>query len=493
MSKKQEYNNTELFNDDYIKQKKDELKENELLLKMTYYGTVLAMGKIDCGEKKDDRVVVFKGSQLRKRSDEKEDAIALAYKDDIAKDREKYKSKKMISEDEKRLLEDISFPSINSATTFINYVTSTGAKTSSVQCLINDKWMSTKDAIKLGFNIGHKGAHQKESTLKTLKGNSLQVANQSVINKPHNRIIFGAPGTGKSHILEEERAEFGERYERVTFHPDYTYAHFVGTYKPVMVKNEETGKNEIEYKFVAGPFLRAYVAAKKSETPFLLIIEEINRANVAAVFGDVFQLLDRKEDGVSEYEVTASLDVQKYLKEEQGITDFEKLCLPKNMYIWATMNSADQGVFPMDTAFKRRWHFEYMDLDEGAKKIETWTNGEKWNDFRVAINKKLIDEAHVNEDKCMGPFFLTKTEIEKWGKSEFADIFKSKILMYLFEDAAKQKRSSIFSDKANTFSRLCKAFDDNEAFRDNQLNQMVKSTPAGDEDGEVNDGASDVE
>lgn len=325
------------------------------------------------------------------------------------------------------------------------------------------------------------------------KKSSNSTVDRKTVNKPHNRIIFGAPGTGKSHILEEERAEFGERYERVTFHPDYTYAHFVGTYKPVMVKNEETGKNEIEYKFVAGPFLRAYVAAKKSETPFLLIIEEINRANVAAVFGDVFQLLDRKEDGVSEYEVTASLDVQKYLKEEQGITDFEKLCLPKNMYIWATMNSADQGVFPMDTAFKRRWHFEYMDLDEGAKKIETWTNGEKWNDFRVAINKKLIDEAHVNEDKCMGPFFLTKTEIEKWGKPEFADIFKSKILMYLFEDAAKQKRSSIFSDKANTFSRLCKAFDDNEAFRDNQLNQMVKSTPAGDEDGEVNDGASDVE
>ena len=178
--------------------------------------------------------------------------------------------------------------------------------------------------------------------------------------KNHNLILFGAPGTGKSQQLKEDSKEFGERYERVTFHPDYTYAHFVGTYKPVMVKNEETEKNEIEYKFVAGPFLRAYLAAKKAPEPFLLIIEEINRANVAAVFGDVFQLLDRDENGKSEYKVAVSEDVKEWLC-DNGINE-TKLCLPENMYIWATMNSADQGVFPMDTAFKRRWNFEYTDL-----------------------------------------------------------------------------------------------------------------------------------
>lgn len=181
------------------------------------------------------------------------------------------------------------------------------------------------------------------------------------VRNERNRIVFGAPGTGKSFRLKSDCEDLMEKtsgtYERVTFHPDYSYSQFVGTYKPVM---GEDG-NSIRYDFVPGPFMRVYVDAIKSgrtgsPKAHLLLIEEINRAKVAAVFGDVFQLLDRDGDGVSEYEIQASEDIRRYLaKELGGLPDnYNKIKLPNNMFIWATMNSADQGVFPMDTAFKRR-------------------------------------------------------------------------------------------------------------------------------------------
>lgn len=179
----------------------------------------------------------------------------------------------------------------------------------------------------------------------------------------HNRIVFGAPGTGKSFKLNDEQKDLvseGGEYERVTFHPDYSYANFVGTYKPVPTKNG------ISYEYVPGPFMRIYVKAiengqsvnKEDVKPFLLLIEEINRANVAAVFGEVFQLLDRDDRNASQYPVKPSEDIKAYLAKELGgrPEQYDEIKIPDNMYIWSTMNSADQGVFPMDTAFKRRWN-----------------------------------------------------------------------------------------------------------------------------------------
>lgn len=254
------------------------------------------------------------------------------------------------------------------------------------------------------------------------------------------------------------------RGERVTFHPNYSYAQFVGTYKPVQDSADE---NQIKYEYIPGPFMRIYIAAKQNPSQnFLLLIEEINRANVAAVFGDVFQLLDRDENGNSEYPVAASEDIKKYLA-KNGIYE-DELKIPSNMYIWATMNSADQGVFPMDTAFKRRWEFEYIGIDENEDKVKGYeipisaTKKVNWNDLRKAINNKLITLG-INEDKLLGPFFLSKTVLDSALDKgmDFVKLFESKVLMYLFEDAAKMKAKQLFNvdEKKFIYSEVCKKFE----------------------------------
>lgn len=299
----------------------------------------------------------------------------------------------------------------------------------------------------------------------------------------HNRIVFGAPGTGKSYRLKNDcrkiLAETTGGYERVTFHPDYTFSQFVGAYKPV---TDDDGK--IRYDFVPGPFMRVYVKALKSgqsynPQPYILIVEEINRAKVAAVFGDIFQLLDRDSLGVSEYEIEASEDIRKYLARELGGSseDYSQIKIPDNMFIWATMNSADQGVFPMDTAFKRRWNFEYLGINANESQIRgsimlgtSATQNVEWNILRRAINEKLSKEYKVNEDKLMGPFFIAKKVLATVSEEDdtiadtdrFIEAFKNKVIMYLYEDAAKQHKHKLFSGCEDTtkYSAVCDSFDE---------------------------------
>lgn len=322
-------------------------------------------------------------------------------------------------------------------------------------------------------------------------------------NEKRNRIVFGAPGTGKSYLLNADKdlllGSNSDDYERVTFHADYSYSQFVGTYKPI-----STMSGEIAYKFVPGPFMRIFVKAYKNiidstdtngqidQTkirPFVLLVEEINRAHTATVFGDVFQLLDRNKDGISEYEIQPSEDIRQYLAEKIGgsAEDYFSIQLPDNMFIWATMNSADQGVFPMDTAFKRRWNFNYIGIDDdeitedytGTKveniKLRFTLNGNviRWNVLRRAINAKLssdTDDIRAHEDKLMGPFFVkcnqytldtsdvisTATE-----NAEFLSVFCEKVLMYLFEDVARTRRDELFDGikgKCNRYSEVRVAF-----------------------------------
>jgi len=306
-----------------------------------------------------------------------------------------------------------------------------------------------------------------------------------------NRIIFGAPGTGKSFTINNDRKDLlGENnetdYERVTFHPDYSYANFVGTYKPVPCKklnDKDEEEDSITYEYVPGPFMRMYVKALKnartdSPKPFLLIIEEINRANVASVFGDVFQLLYRGDDNVSEYPIEASEDIKKHLARELGgdPENYSKIRIPDNMFIWATMNSADQGVYPMDTAFKRRWDFTYLGIDDSEEKLigKTVILGSgrtmqkvEWNKLRKAINNFLAKEK-INEDKQLGPYFIARNIIvpskgDEIDRDKFIHTFKNKVLMYLFEDTAKQKRPKLFEgcfDNSNRYSEICREFDE---------------------------------
>lgn len=415
-----------------------------------------------------------------------------------------------------------------------------------------------------------------------------------------NRILFGAPGTGKSFTLNKEAKKLladGGHEERVTFHPDYSYANFVGTYKPVMVSGDSDSisgmgkdvvsvlsdktktaqekydllyekfkddgltrlpillglytdevfktrkqdgtdavgdnsvernhgkalrpyvalpsdvkaKEEIAYEYVPGPFMRVLAKALKSAMsgnpkPHLLIIEEINRANVAAVFGDVFQLLDRASTNDSEYEIATTNEMRVYLAKELGVekSAVETIKIPDNMFLWATMNSADQGVFPMDTAFKRRWDFTYLGIDDSEKDLIGKTvilgtgntkHKVEWNKLRKAINNFLAKEK-ISEDKQLGPYFIARnivvpeegTEIDN---ERFIRTFKSKVIMYLFEDAAKQKRSKLFEGcfgNSSRYSEICREFENKGIgifHHDIQLEaepeDLANASPVGDE------------
>lgn len=279
----------------------------------------------------------------------------------------------------------------------------------------------------------------------------------------------------------------------MTFYPTYSYAQFVGSYKPYMVEVDKDGfepeqdakkRKVIAYKFVPGPFLRILVKAllNPDEKNYLLIIEEINRANAAAVFGDMFQLLDRRaqdddegDAGESEYFITPSEEIQEYLK-NVGVGDPTKLRIPENLYVWATMNSADQGVFPLDTAFKRRWDFKYLSLDETpgnnkVNKIDVECGSKslcKWGDLRKAINS-LLARNRINEDKHLSAYFV-KPDGEDRISSER---FKMKVLMYLWEDAARMCRTQVFNKSIRTFSELIKAWDDVKPSKTDDANKPL--------------------
>lgn len=301
----------------------------------------------------------------------------------------------------------------------------------------------------------------------------------------HNRIVFGAPGTGKSFKLEKDRVVFGENYERVTFHPNYSYSQFVGSYKPIP-KIRTNGDEYVSYEFVSGPFLRTWINAQNSLKNndgkiHLLIIEEINRSNVAAVFGDVFQLLDRKADGTSEYEISTNEEMRKYLIDKHHFTldEVASIKLPSNMYLWATMNSADQGVTPVDSAFKRRWHFEYTGINEcmdeiSGKDINLVPYGiVEWNQLRIKINDRLTQpDLNINEDKLIGPFFLSEKELES---RNINFIFKSKLLMYLYEDVLKHRKGKFFRSDLNTLSKVFEAYEKGENVFDFEITSEIPS------------------
>ena len=331
------------------------------------------------------------------------------------------------------------------------------------------------------------GSNQYSNALKTymrfLYAKEIFQNEAKKIKAPSNltlqQIYYGAPGTGKSKAIKD--LTFGEDVIRTTFHPDSDYASFVGTYKPIteeVVLRDCNGKKVIDdetkevvkeeriaYKFIPQSFLKAYVEAWKklgSGKKQYLIIEEINRGNCAQIFGDLFQLLDRNEYGFSDYPIVADKDMQKYLEKEfEGweitnkdkinqlygeanmvslIMKGERLVLPSNLYIWATMNTSDQSLFPIDSAFKRRWDWKYVPIREGRDKetnaklnwyINTGDKQYDWWSFISKVNK-LIGSLTNSEDKKLGYFFCKAKD----GEID-ADLFISKVIFYLWNDVFK--------------------------------------------------------
>ena len=340
------------------------------------------------------------------------------------------------------------------------------------------------------FFIRDKFDFEKENSVSGAELNEQTDEDRILIKKyDHNRLVSGAPGTGKSFQLYLDSKPFKKNMERVTFYPRYSYGQFVGMYKPIDPAVE--GKT-IAYRYVPGPFMRIYAKAvrsfyvNKDGQAYLLLIEEINRAKSAAVFGDVFQLLDR-EGGESIYPIATSEDARDYLARElfgknnyRSCNDEEKeLCaemkLPPNMYVWATMNSADQGVEVLDTAFKRRWEYDYFGINDVAEKVADYripvgTGSNQhivlWDELRRGINEVLIEQCHVQEDKLLGPFFMSKGVLETAVKSqelknEFVKKFKNKVLLYLFTDVAVGCLPKLFNgcDNTSTYSHICDLFD----------------------------------
>lgn len=297
---------------------------------------------------------------------------------------------------------------------------------------------------------------------------------------PLQQIFYGAPGTGKSHAINELTA--GKDVIRTTFHPDTDYSTFVGAYKPttksvpvttvigtnavpVKLNGKEMMEDKIVYEYVSQAFLQAYVAAwrkycdvQEGEEPMdeFLVIEEINRGNCAQIFGDLFQLLDRGDEGFSEYPIKADSDMKKLLEKEfegleiknkEGINALFKggkdivaevlagdvLLLPNNLYIWATMNTSDQSLFPIDSAFKRRWDWNYVPISDAGKNWMIEVNGAQydWWKFLEAINDKVY-HATYSEDKKMGYFFCKAND----GVIS-AEKFVSKVIFYLWNDVFK--------------------------------------------------------
>ena len=281
----------------------------------------------------------------------------------------------------------------------------------------------------------------------SLVDKDIYIANLIRSGYPIQKILFGSPGCGKSFYIKKYFKEHeipDEQVFRTVFHPDTDYSSFVGAYKPYMKGST------IEYRFRPQVFTNAYIEAWNNPTKnIFLVIEEINRGNCAQIFGDLFQLLDRK-NGYSEYPINADEDLYDYLDSKltnkDGIKN-KKLQLPPNFSIIATMNTSDQSLFPMDSAFKRRWDWGYMGIDlenEESKKYIIQIDGEdktykySWHSFIKKINP-LVKDTTKSEDKQLGTFFINGNIKEK--------DFISKVMFFLWFEICKDE----YNTKGNFF------------------------------------------
>lgn len=273
-----------------------------------------------------------------------------------------------------------------------------------------------------------------------------------------NILLYGVPGVGKSHTIQEEYCDDENRIERVVFHPDYTYSDFVGQILP------RVDSGQLKYVFTPGPFTKMLEKAWKNPgEKFYLIIEEINRGNAPAIFGEIFQLLDRKEAESHKYPGT------EIGESEYGITNYDvatvvygsaehTVRVPSNMWILATMNTADQNVFTLDTAFQRRWNMQHIKNDVmAAEHAQVKIEGSdiEWGSFATVINDMVMEisaDMASSEDKRLGAYFVKQNELS-------AKRFPEKALKYLWDDAFKMDKESVFDDKFKSLEDVIETYE----------------------------------
>jgi hypothetical protein len=322
--------------------------------------------------------------------------------------------------------------------------------------------------------------------LNELFKNQIKSNSNSPKVKPVNKIYFGAPGTGKSHQITEDLKDVGSIFQkRITFHPEFDNASFVGGYKPITDRS-----GDIKYEFVPQIFTNIYLEACNDPLhQYYLIIEEINRGNCAEIFGELFQLLDRNEN----YKITPSNELAQYLKNNISNSRYysdDKMLLPDNLSILATMNTSDQSLYPMDSAFKRRWEWEYIPINynknptvnrSASFKIQVGKDSIDWILFIKTINKKIQENPNLGMDKCIGNYFIEPD----LNNIITLDKFIYKVIFYLWNDVFKDEpKDSIFGNKtyedffpleSEGMQIVRKIFDDLDILKSENSDDQIKS------------------
>lgn len=289
------------------------------------------------------------------------------------------------------------------------------------------------------------------------KYNKVLIDEETRVKGGENTLLYGVPGSGKSYTISKEYCNDESKIERIVFHPDYMNTDFIGQILPT-IKEDKT----ITYEFTPGPFTR--IMKKAYEDPinnYYLIIEEINRGNAPAIFGDVFQLLDRNSIGESAY------SIKNYNVANTVYGDDDKpISIPSNLSILATMNTADQNVFTLDTAFQRRWIMRLIKNDVSKAEhadIEILDTGITWEDFNTTINDFILANnasTMSSEDKRLGAYFITKDILESKNES----VFSEKVIKYLWDDAFKFARNKLFDSNYRSLEKVIDDFNSFDGF-----------------------------
>lgn len=322
--------------------------------------------------------------------------------------------------------------------------------------LANSGWIHTNPVSRLN-NHNDDMVEQENNSL------AIEDIESTIDGVGVNILFYGVPGAGKSHEIDKMIVQ--ERSERVVFHPDYTYSDFVGQILPRVVDDK------LKYVFEPGPFTK--MLKKANDDPanrYFLVIEEINRGNAPAIFGDIFQLLDRNDDGSGKYHIS-NYDIATIVYGDEN----HIIKMPSNLTLLATMNTSDQNVFTLDTAFQRRWEMHLIKNDvTKASHAENTIEGSivSWGKFADVTNSEIIrfgEETGSSEDKRLGAYFARTNELTKAK-------FPEKVLKYLWDDAFKMDRYSYFNEEMSSLDTVIEVFREESASQTDLLKRVLKYT-----------------